>query len=418
MGRVTAFFVFVFALLAPAPALADNSLVGWWPFDEGSGTVAHDASGQGNNGVISGPATWTQGYLGSALTFNGGSARVFVPDSPSLEPASSVSVTAWVKAAPQGIDKYIVAKGATSCLTASYGLYTGASGGLEFYVAESAGSPFVLSPDAGPAVWDGQWHFVAGTYDGADVRLYVDGREVGTGTPHTGPIDYAFSDRDLFIGHYNGCQSLDFLGSIDEPEVWSRALSASEIATAYGSFARTHSGGTTTPASPLPGVVAAPPAPSTPSEASQGSSRSTTISRLSLSGLATGAPRLGFSVSVPAPSSPLRSVTILLPRGLRFARSLTKVQRGVRAAHAVRYTLSLAGGGLIVQLRSPMRSVAVWITAPALAEDPALLTRVRGVLRSNRSKKHGRKTLGLKLAARLVDANRVRTTLTDVIVIS
>src|SRR5205823_14394762 len=36
----------------------------------------------------------------------------------------------------------------------------------------------VSSPDAGTGIWDGKWHHVAGTYDGAALRLYVDGHEV------------------------------------------------------------------------------------------------------------------------------------------------------------------------------------------------------------------------------------------------
>ena len=51
-------------------------------------------------------------------------------------------------------------------------------------------------------VWDGTWHHVAGTYDGAAVRFYVDGAQVGTGTPASGPIVYGLAastrhDRQL-----------------------------------------------------------------------------------------------------------------------------------------------------------------------------------------------------------------------------
>ena len=61
----------------------------------------------------------------------------------------------------------------TSCAAASYGLYTGPNGGLEFYVSSSRGTVYVRSPDAGAGVWDGGWHMVVGTYDGNTVRLFV-----------------------------------------------------------------------------------------------------------------------------------------------------------------------------------------------------------------------------------------------------
>ena len=56
------------------------------------------------------------------------------------------------------------------------------------------------------------------------MRLYVDGSQIGNGSPHTGPIDYNFPDNDLFIGHYNNCPTLDFHGQVDTAQIWNRAL--------------------------------------------------------------------------------------------------------------------------------------------------------------------------------------------------
>ena len=183
----------VIALAAASPAYAANGPVASWPFDEGSGTAVHDTSGHGNNGVISGDAQWVSGFSGSALSFDGNTGRMRVPDSASLDPTTAVSVSAWIRATePQGDFNYILAKGASGCLAASYGLYTGPNGGLMFYVARNRGLSYTRSPDAGHGVWNGSWHFVVGTYDGSSVRLYVDGNQVGNGIPHTGPIDYDF----------------------------------------------------------------------------------------------------------------------------------------------------------------------------------------------------------------------------------
>jgi hypothetical protein len=44
-------------LAIPSTASASTSLDGWWPFYEGSGTTAHDVSGNRNTGTISNPAT-------------------------------------------------------------------------------------------------------------------------------------------------------------------------------------------------------------------------------------------------------------------------------------------------------------------------------------------------------------------------
>ncbi len=53
-------FFFLWAGQAFASAPTDG-LVGYWPMDEGSGTITHDTSGNGNNGTING-ATWVAGF--------------------------------------------------------------------------------------------------------------------------------------------------------------------------------------------------------------------------------------------------------------------------------------------------------------------------------------------------------------------
>ena len=252
--RKAVFILVTAAVLAvAAPASASSGLSGWWPFYEGSGATAHDLSGNHNDGTING-AQWTTGYFGSALSFNGNGQNVDVRDSPGLEPSTAVSVTAYVKSlGSPGDFKYIVAKGGFGCSTGAYGLYSGPSGGLMFYVDHSDGVTFTRSPDAGTGVWDGNWHFVVGTYDGSTVHLYVDGTEVGTGTPNSGAITYGGpTSNDLFIGHYEGCpENLDFVGSIDEPTVWSRALTATQIRFGYQALAALHGWVTRLPSFPI-----------------------------------------------------------------------------------------------------------------------------------------------------------------------
>lgn len=223
------------ALAVSAPAYASTSLSGWWPLYEDSGTTAHDTSGNRDNGMLSGNVNWTSGYFGSGLSFDGSTGEVDVPDAAALEPSTSVSVGAYVKASgTPGAFKYIVAKGADACFASSYALYTGANSGLEFYISQNGGLTYTISPDAGAGLWNGQWHFVVGTYDGHAVHLYVDGKQVGSGTPATGPIGYGLANgNDLFFGHYDGCDGLDFSGSIDEPTVWNQALNPQQVSTAH-----------------------------------------------------------------------------------------------------------------------------------------------------------------------------------------
>ncbi|HEY3758732.1 MAG TPA: LamG domain-containing protein [Solirubrobacteraceae bacterium] len=231
---VTGFAVAILLTVA-APAGADILPVGLWSFNEGKGSVVSDYSGHHNNGTLEGLAQWTRGRFADGLAFNGNASAVQVPDSASLDPAT-VSVSAWVQSSGSpGTFRYIVGKGANGCLAASYGLYTGSAGGLEFYVSTNDGLSWTISPDAGQSVWNGQWHNVVGTYDGSSVRLYVDGRQVGSGTPDTAPIAYGLpTSNSLIIGNYPSCSQADFSGSIDEVKVFNRALGAGEVALGAG----------------------------------------------------------------------------------------------------------------------------------------------------------------------------------------
>ena len=129
-----------------------------------------------------------------------------MPNDPSLEPASKITVTAWFKGGAQAPFVYLVSKGGQDCQAASYGLYTGPDKGLVFYVSQNQALSYTRSPDAGTGVWDNNWHFAVGTYDGNSVRLYVDGKQIGNGTPLSGPIGYGLLDNnDLFFGSYPTC---------------------------------------------------------------------------------------------------------------------------------------------------------------------------------------------------------------------
>ena len=218
---------------AAGAAQADVLPVGQWDLNEGAGTVVHnDYPLRSGAGTLQGGVSWTGGRFQGALAFDG-TGDVDVTNSAGLAPAD-VTISAWVNSnGTPGDFKYIAVKGASGCCTGSYGLYTGANGGLEFYVGTSAGT-YVDSPDAGSGIWNGQWHSIVGTFDGSTVRLYVDGRQVGSGTPNNLPIDYNLpTGSDFVIGNYIWCPGLGFTGDIDEVKVFDRPLSAGEIGLGY-----------------------------------------------------------------------------------------------------------------------------------------------------------------------------------------
>jgi len=191
-------------------------LIGLWHFD----TDANDSTANHNNGTFMDNAYLTTGYFGNAVSFDGSGDYVEVSGTDSLEP-SNVTVECWVKSSTIKSYQYIVAKYYTGSY-ASYGLYTGSSKGLFFYVSDGS---YSLSNDAGTGVWDGEWHHIAGTYDGSILKLYVDGIEVGTGKAVTKTIGY--NTGNLYVGSYG--TGYYFTGTIDEVRIWDGALTGSNI---------------------------------------------------------------------------------------------------------------------------------------------------------------------------------------------
>jgi hypothetical protein len=106
-----------------------------------------------------------------------------------------------------------------------------ASGGwVAFDCGDGSGFSGVVGVSSGDSIVDGQWHHVAGVWDGSYIYLYVDANLQGS-TPLTPP---AGAPEPLRIGYYlNGDPSLFFSGEIDEIAIFNRALSPVEIGATY-----------------------------------------------------------------------------------------------------------------------------------------------------------------------------------------
>ncbi len=265
-------------LLAAAPALADNSLVGEWHMDQlsiaGEGIYSTpDDSGNGND-LSGNDGTQVAGKWGDAIAFDANQFdELSAPaGAPALE-QSQLTVMAWVKAAASpGPNAIIIAQGGSpGCSPSSYALTSGGDGGLQFQIYD--GMSVSPSADPGPGIWDGAWHFVVGTYDGQTVRLYVDGTEVTPGFASSTTIDYRLPNNTFTLGGYPdpNCKQFAFYsGALDEARVYDRALSADEISqlqAASGGNSPPELGGPPPPPPPTTTTTTPPPTTTTTSTA-------------------------------------------------------------------------------------------------------------------------------------------------------
>ena len=74
-----------------------DGLVGWWKFDEGSGTVAYDSSGNGHDGNLTNGPSWTTGKIGGALSFDGVDDYVEIKNYYGISANDPRTASAWLK---------------------------------------------------------------------------------------------------------------------------------------------------------------------------------------------------------------------------------------------------------------------------------------------------------------------------------
>ena len=202
---------------ASSCATPPSGMVSWWHADGNY----NDAVGS-NNGTSGGDVTFGPGEINQGFQLDGTTnSRVSVPDSPSLDLTSAITIDAWISfTSPTGriVDKI------TAFDTNGY-LLDLVDGQARLFVAGyGLESPAVLTP--------GVLTHVAGSFDGTTMSLYVNGVLVASLATDGRPIPV--NSNPLNFGVDSSGDS-NYTGIIDEPRIFNRTLSADEIAAIFQS---------------------------------------------------------------------------------------------------------------------------------------------------------------------------------------
>jgi hypothetical protein len=206
-------------------------LVGYWKFDEGSGSLAADSSGTGNLATLIGNPTWASGKSGGAISLNGNNQYAFVGNNQSINITNKLSISIWWNGTFESNNDWpmFVSKG-------GFDIGTGYEIGFS---SNHFGTPGLLHMSSGgsgivtniPVLTQNQWHHIVGVIDGNQGKLYLNGNMILQGVVN----NLSNNNDDFNIGRRTpGNSWAGYVnGKIDEVRLYNTALTANEINNLY-----------------------------------------------------------------------------------------------------------------------------------------------------------------------------------------
>ena len=210
--------LFIIASLSLAN-VAEDGLVAYWPFDEGTGKAAEDVTGNGHDGKFAGSPKWVDGKFGTALEFDGEEDHVVVSDDAAFAIEENITFMAWFSPGDVLTSRRLMVKNNSIFVIFDFGN----KDSIDFLV-----KPDNTFAESKTTDWKvGEWYHFAGTFDGKTMKVYVNGKLEGEAANN---VPIAPSDLELWIGGDDFGRPTDFFpGTIDEVRLYEKTLTEAEI---------------------------------------------------------------------------------------------------------------------------------------------------------------------------------------------
>ncbi len=211
--------------------------VGYWNFNEKTGTSANDISGNNNIGTLGGgteayrPA-WVSGKIGGGLRFDGVNDYVNAGNGASLNiTGKGLTLEAWIKTGNNIAAQPIINKWVTGPGDANYLLWTdhSASSGKIVFVVGNADGGVATEVFSNSVISDNNWHYIVGVYDGSNKIIYIDGIQNAI---QATTFNMSTTTSPLYIGKQVWSGQF-FNGSIDDVRIYNYARTPSQIVEDY-----------------------------------------------------------------------------------------------------------------------------------------------------------------------------------------
>jgi len=219
----------------------DTSLVGYWKFDEGSGTVAYDASGHGNNGTLYSSTTAVDTHQSSGCKFGNGClnldgvndyVKTNIDDDPYDQ--NNLTLTLWIKTNDYTKHQSLIGWLSTSFYN-NYGtglrLYGGSLHALASFNSTSTYSSTSYNYSSFNQIWTNIAMTLSQSGGTGNVIVYINGQQVSN---YSGTIgSYSYAPLGFGGTGYTDHGFSTVSGLIDDVRFYNRALSAAEVGAIY-----------------------------------------------------------------------------------------------------------------------------------------------------------------------------------------